>query len=275
MSAKKLCVIFGNPIQHSKSPDLQHQFAREAGVDLEYLRVCAPLDNLKGALDEWRKKGICGANITVPFKEEIMQYCDTLTEEAKRAKAVNTIRIESDGSIIGHNTDGVGLISDITEAKKYAIEGKRVLLLGAGGAARGILKPLLDQKPHSVVITNRTLSRAEGLAEEFQKYGTISAKAWKEIDTPFDLIINATSASLEGEFPALHSAVITESSVGFDLMYGDKPTVFMEYFLERGGDRVYDGLGMLIEQGVFAFEFWFNLRPSTEGAYALFGRKLC
>lgn len=268
-----LCVIFGNPVEHSKSPDLQQQFAQEAGVNLQYLKVAAPLDDFKGTLTEWVNKGIVGANITVPFKEEVMRYCDTLTEAAKIAQAVNTIRIEPNGEIVGHNTDGIGLLEDITVNKGVALKGKKILLLGAGGAARGILKPLFDQNPEAITITNRTLSRAEGLATEFSVFGKIEAKAWKDVQESYDLIINATSASLSGEFPGLQPGVIHKGSVGFDLMYGDQPTPFMEYFLAQGGSAVFDGLGMLVEQGVFAFEFWFNQRPDSAGAYRLFGRE--
>lgn len=270
--ADNLCVIFGNPVAQSKSPEMQAQFANNAGISLEYLKVLAPLDDFKGALDEWIAKGILGANITIPFKEDIMKLCDTLTPEATLAGAVNTIRIEKDGTIAGHNTDGIGLLRDITVVKGHSLKDKRVLILGAGGAVRGILKPLLDCSPLDVVITNRTLSRAEGLAAEFSQYGDITAQAWDQLQGPYDFIINATSASLQATFPQLPDGVIGASSIGYDLVYGDQVTSFMTYFITSGGQKVYDGLGMLIEQGVFAFEFWFGVKPPLTDVMSIFGR---
>lgn len=270
--AENLCVIFGNPVAQSKSPMMQQQFAKNTGISLEYLKVLAPLDDFKGSLHEWIDKGIVGANITIPFKEEIMKLCDSLTPEAELAKAVNTIRIEKNGKISGHNTDGIGLLRDITVVKGISLKDKRILILGAGGAVRGILKPLLDCEPAAVIITNRTLSRAEGLASEFSIYGNIQAVDWNALKGPFDFVINATSASLQASFPALPKGVITADSDGYDLVYGDKPTSFMDYFRDEGGREVHDGLGMLIEQGVFAFEFWFGLKPDLKDVLLIFGR---
>lgn len=267
------CVIFGNPVAQSKSPEMQMRFAQNAGISLEYLKVLAPLDGFSEALETWKAKGILGANITIPFKEDVMQLCDELTPEARLAKAVNTIRIDENGKIHGHNTDGIGLLRDITVVKKYELAHKRVLVLGAGGAVRGILKPLLDFQPQEVVITNRTLSRAEGLAAEFSSFGSIKASSWDQLTGEFDLIINATSASLQSTFPALPKGIISHNSVGYDLVYGNEPTSFMTYFLEAGGREVSDGLGMLIEQGVYAFEFWFGIKPSLDGVLEIFGRE--
>lgn len=266
------CVIFGNPVAQSKSPEMQMLFAKNSEVELEYLKVLVPLDDFSGSLQEWIKKGIVGANITIPFKEEVMMLCDELTEEASLAKAVNTIKITKEGKIFGHNTDGIGLLRDITEVKGYSLQNKRVLVLGAGGAVRGILKPLLDYQPKAVVITNRTLSRAEGLAKEFSRFGNISAEEWGALSGAFDLIINATSASLQATFPELPKGLITSESIGYDLVYANEPTSFMTYFQGNGGGEVFDGLGMLIEQGVYAFEFWFGKKPSLDGILQIFGR---
>lgn len=267
------CVIFGNPIAQSKSPEMQMQFARNAGVNLEYLKVLTPLDDFAGALNDWINRGIIGANITVPFKEEIYRLCDDLTPEARTAKAVNTIRIQ-EGKIYGHNTDGIGLIRDITELKGIQIAGKRVLVLGAGGAVRGIMQPLLDQKPHSVMLSNRTLIKAEQLVQEFANSTQcdISAVSWHDLQDEFDLIINGTSASLQQDFPALPQGTIGSDTIGYDLVYSNQTTIFMEYIYDNGGKKAYDGLGMLIEQGVYAFEFWFGKKPSIEGVMAIFGR---
>lgn len=267
-----LCVIFGNPVAQSKSPEMQMQFAKNAGIYLEYLKVLAPLDGFSDTFATWKAKGILGANITIPFKEDVMKLCDELTPEARLAKAVNTIRIDENGKVYGHNTDGIGLLRDITIVKNYELSNKRVLVLGAGGAVRGILKPLLDFQPKEVVITNRTLSRAEGLADEFREFGNIQAIDWQALEGSFDLIINATSASLQSSFPKLPKGVIGAKSVGYDLVYGDEPTSFMTYFLQEGGAEVFDGLGMLIEQGVYAFEFWFGEKPSLDGVLEIFGR---
>lgn len=272
MSQKNLCVIFGNPVAQSKSPQMQMQFAKNAGIELDYQKVLAAVDDFNGALQTSISKGIIGANITIPFKEEMVTLCDHLTEEARLAQAVNTIRIDDAGKIFGHNTDGIGLLRDITQVKGIQLLGKRVLILGAGGAVRGILKPLLDCAPEKVVITNRTLSRAEGLASEFSPFGNIIACAWAALEGPFDLIINATSASLQANFPALPQGVIAAESMGYDLVYGLEPTSFMDYFQAAGGGAVFDGLGMLIEQGVYAFEFWFGTKPSREHVLEIFGR---
>lgn len=271
-SQKKLAVIFGNPVAQSKSPEMQMQFAKNVGVELNYLKVLTTLPQFETSLKEWIEKGIVGANITVPFKEVVMPYCDQLTIEAEEAKAVNTIRIEKDGSITGHNSDGIGLLRDITEIKRIDITGKRILVLGAGGAVRGILGPLLSHKPASLIITNRTFSKAKMLAEEFSHLGEIKAVERDDLTGSFDLIINGTSASLQNEFPPLPAGVISSHTIGYDLVYGDQPTIFMEYLLSEGGRAAYDGLGMLIEQGVYAFEFWFGKRPSIEGVLEIFGR---
>lgn len=267
-----LAVIFGNPVAQSKSPEMQMQFAKNADIKLRYLKVLTTLPQFEESLREWIEKGIVGANITVPFKEVVMPYCDRLTVEAEEAKAVNTIRIEADGSITGHNTDGVGLLRDITEIKGIDLTGKRVLILGAGGAVRGILAPLLAHQPASVVITNRTFSKAQLLAKEFCHLGEIEAVEREDLAESFDLIINGTSASLQNEFPPLPAGTITEESIGYDLVYGDQPTIFMNYLLSEGGRAAYDGLGMLIEQGVYAFEFWFEKKPAIDGVMTIFGR---
>ena len=269
---ENLAVIFGNPIAQSKSPRMQMQFAKNMGIELNYLKVLTTLPQFEVSLKEWIEKGIMGANITVPFKEIVMPYCDRLTIEAEEAKAVNTIRIEADGSIIGHNTDGIGLLRDLTEVKGIDIAGKRILILGAGGAVRGILAPLLSHQPALVTITNRTFSKAKILAEEFHRLGDIEAVERAHLTGSFDLIINGTSASLQNEFSPLPAGVITQKSIGYDLVYGDQPTIFMEYLLSEGGSAAYDGLGMLIEQGVYAFEFWFGKRPKIEGVLEIFGR---
>ncbi len=267
------CVIFGNPIAQSKSPEMQVQFAHNVGVNLEYLKVLTPLDDFAGTLEHWINQGIVGANITVPFKEEIYRLCDDLTPEARTAKAVNTIRIQ-ERKIYGHNTDGIGLIRDMTEIKGIQIASKRVLVLGAGGAVRGIMQPLLDQNPYSVTIANRTFIKAEQLVQEFANSTQcdISAVAWHDLQGEFDLIINGTSASLQQDFPALPQGTIGSRTIGYDLVYSNQPTIFMEYIYDNGGKKAYDGLGMLIEQGVYAFEFWFGKKPSIEGVMAIFGR---
>ncbi len=272
MMDQNLCVIFGNPVAHSKSPEMQMQFAKNSGIDLTYLRVLAPLDQFEATVKEWQEKGIYGANITVPFKEMILPLCARLTPEAKIAGAVNTIRVENDGSISGHNTDGIGLIRDITVTQNIALAGKRVLVLGAGGAVRGILKPLLDENPDLVVLSNRTQAKAEQLAAQFKDFGNIEATAWQDLSGEFDLIINGTSASLQQSFPDLPCGVISAETIGYDLVYSNEPTVFMQYIVQNGGKAAHDGLGMLIEQGVYAFEFWFGVKPSIDGVLSIFGR---
>jgi len=250
--------VFGHPIAHSKSPQIHTAFARQTGQDMTYEAILAPLDGFAESVAAFIAAGGRGANVTVPFKEEAFKLANRLSPRAQRAGAVNTLSFDADG-ILGDNTDGAGLVADLTRNLHSALSGKRVLLLGAGGAARGVIEPLLDQQPAALVIANRTVSRAEELAELFGR--GVRACSFDAADTPFDLVINATAASLAGDLPPLSPRVFTADTLAYDMMYG-RDTPFLD-FARMHGARTADGLGMLVEQAAEAFHLWRGVRPDT------------
>tara|TARA_B100001250_G_scaffold412326_1_gene443240 strand:+ start:3231 stop:4070 length:840 start_codon:yes stop_codon:yes gene_type:complete len=263
-----LYAVLGHPISHSKSPQIHTLFAGQTGEDLLYRAVLVPLDGFADEVSKLiRQQGMTGMNVTVPFKEEAFQLAQQRTPRAERAGAVNTLKVLSNGTLLADNTDGAGLIRDITVNQGVSLKGKQVLVLGAGGAVRGILQPLLEQQPAAVVIANRTVSKAEALAADFADLGRISGCGFAEATPPdgsaFDVIINGTSASLAGELPPLTSSVIGPETVCYDMMYGKGLTVFNRWAREHGAARVIDGLGMLVEQAAEAFELWRGVRPDT------------
>lgn len=261
----KLYGVLGNPIEHSKSPMIHAMFAKECNIDLDYQAYCLAVDDFANEVATLIKKGLKGANVTVPFKENAYQLSTELTIEAKEAGAVNTLQIQ-DNKIIGHNTDGNGLLNDLTERHQFSLAKQRILVLGAGGAAKGILGPLLRANPTEIIISNRTHAKADQLVKDFSHLGNIKSSEWHEIAGRFDLIINATSSSLSKEFTPLPCG-IDASTTGYDLMYSSEPTVFMEYLLAKGAGQVFDGLGMLVEQAALSFEFWHGIKPETETVY--------
>jgi len=250
--------VFGHPIAHSKSPQIHAAFARQAGQDMTYEAILAPKDGFADSVAAFIAAGGRGANVTVPFKEDAFRLAGRLSPRAERAGAVNTLRFDADG-ILGDNTDGTGLVADLTRNLGCVLAGKRVLLLGAGGAARGVIEPLLGQQPAAVVIANRTVSRAQDLAALFG-HG-VSACGFDAADAPFDLIINATAASLAGELPPLSPRVFGATTLAYDMMYG-RDTPFLD-FARRHGAATADGLGMLVEQAAEAFYLWRGVRPDT------------
>ena len=257
----RYCVI-GNPIAHSRSPDIHAAFAAQTGQQLVYERCLAPLDGFAATVAHLVADGWRGANVTVPFKLDAAALATTLTERAAAAGAVNTLAFR-DGAIVGDNTDGAGLVHDIVRNAGFAIAGKRVLVLGAGGAARGALLPLLDQQPRELVIANRTLASAQDLAARFAAPGrSLSASQYADLDGPFDLVVNATSASLADAMPPVPDAVFAPNTLALDMMYGNKPTLFMQA-ATRHGATARDGLGMLVEQAAEAFALWRGVRPDT------------
>jgi shikimate dehydrogenase len=249
--------VFGHPIAHSKSPQIHAAFARQTGQDMTYEAILAPLDGFADGVTAFIAAGGRGANVTVPFKEQAFRLADRLSPRAQRAGAVNTLVF--DGGILGDNTDGAGLVADLTRNLNRALAGQRILLLGAGGAARGVIEPLLEQHPAALVIANRTVSRAQDLADLFG-HG-IRACGFDDAGGPFDVVINATAASLTGELPALPSAVFTANTLAYDMMYG-RDTPFLS-FARRHGAATADGLGMLVEQAAEAFCVWRGVRPDT------------
>jgi shikimate dehydrogenase len=253
--------VFGNPIGHSKSPQIHALFAAQTGQVLSYEALLAPLDDFPGFALAFFRDGL-GANVTVPFKEQAYGMADQLTDRARRAGAVNTLKKLDDGRLLGDNTDGAGLVGDLLNAG-VVLAGQRILLLGAGGAARGVLAPLLAQKPAALVIANRTASKAEQLAHEFGDLGQLSACGFAELSEPVDLIINGTSASLGGELPPLSDSLIQPGhTFCYDMMYGARPTTFCQWAAALGASTR-DGLGMLVEQAAEAFELWRGIRPDT------------
>lgn len=266
MNVDHYCV-FGNPVQHSKSPLIHAMFAQQTGQHIDYQTSLVPLDSFAAAVQKFMSEGGKGANVTVPFKLEAFALAHELSARAKMAGAVNTLSFV-DGRIIADNTDGIGLVRDITHNAATQISGKRILLLGAGGAARGALLPLLQEQPSSLTIANRTLSKAEELRElaTSSGYTQVEAKSWQQLAvnsaTGFDVIINATSASLHSEVPPIPAHVFKPASLAYDMMYGDTITSFNQYASQCGA-MTRDGLGMLVEQAAEAFLIWRGVRPDT------------
>ncbi|MHB1351937.1 MAG: shikimate dehydrogenase [Thiobacillus sp.] len=250
--------VFGHPIAHSKSPQIHAAFARQTAQDMRYEAILAPLDGFAESIARFAAEGGRGANVTVPFKEEAFRLATRLTAHAERAGAANTLVFEADG-VLGDNTDGAGLVADLTRKLQRPLSARRILLLGAGGAARGVIAPLLEQGPAELVIANRTVSRAQRLAEPFD--GRVKACGFDALDTPFDVVINATAASLAGELPPLSPQVFGAGALAYDMMYG-RDTPFLAFARAHGADTA-DGLGMLVEQAAEAFFLWRGVRPDT------------
>ncbi|WP_407293969.1 shikimate dehydrogenase [Stutzerimonas zhaodongensis] len=265
--------VFGNPIDHSKSPQIHRLFAEQTGQDLCYEPLLAPLDDFPAFAKGFFETGL-GANVTVPFKEQAYRLADRLSERAQRAGAVNTLKRLEDGTLLGDNTDGVGLVRDLLDNAGVTLDGKRVLLLGAGGAVRGVLEPLLSQRPAAVVIANRTLAKAQQLVGEFAELGPVSASAFEQLYGPFDVIINGTSASLGGVLPPLRNDLSEPGhTFCYDMMYAAQPTPFCQWAAERDAPSR-DGLGMLVEQAAAAFELWRGVRPDSNTVLAALRRQL-
>ncbi|ODS23167.1 shikimate dehydrogenase [Candidatus Endobugula sertula] len=254
--------VFGNPINHSKSPILQAAFAEQTQQAISYSARCIDVDKFNTAADQFFSTGGKGLNITVPFKLDAFNYADQLTARAKRAGAVNTL-IKKDHYIMGDNTDGVGLINDIKNNLKWALSGKKTLVLGAGGAVRGILEPLLSAKPELVVIANRSVDKAEILAGSFCDLGNVSACSYPELSGCFDIIVNGTSASLDGKLPNLSRDILHSNSCCYDMMYANRDTIFMQWAKKNGATNTADGLGMLVCQGAESFYQWRGVYPET------------
>ena len=257
-----LYAVMGNPINHSKSPQIHSAFAEQTQQDLIYSAILVPLEKFKDAADSFFRTGR-GLNVTVPFKEDAWQYADTYSSRALRAGAVNTLIKKEDGSIHADNTDGIGMVRDIVVNNGCEIAGKRVLVLGAGGAVRGILEPVLEQKPLEVVVANRTLSKAQTRAADFSDLGKISGFGYDNVEGQFDLVINGTSASLSGELPPIPESVIHLETTCYDMMYGAQPTVFNQWAQSLKAAVMLDGLGMLVEQAAESFYAWRGVRPET------------
>lgn len=266
-------VVIGNPVSHSKSPAIHAQFAAQTGESIAYERLAAPLDDFAACVQHFMQSGGRGANVTVPFKLEAFALATQLTPRAQAAGAANTLSFD-DGRIVGDNTDGVGLVRDIVHNAGVVLEGRRILLLGAGGAARGVLMPLLAERPQQLVVANRTVARAQELVQSFPAAAPVlKAAAFDDLSGQFDVIINATSASLSADLPAVPATLFGPQVFVYDMMYAATPTVFMQWAAQHGA-RVRDGLGMLVEQAAESFFVWRGARPDTAPVYALLRAQL-
>lgn len=258
--------VFGNPVAHSKSPLIHSAFAEQTGQTLEYATVEAPKDDFTGAWQRFVHEGGRGANVTVPFKGEAYALSATLSHRARRAQAVNTLIVGGNGRTYGDNTDGVGLARDLAH-HGVAVKGKRVLIVGAGGAVRGVLAPLLEEAPSELVIANRTADKAVALAEAFSDAGRVSGGGFEAISGAFDVVINGSSASLSGDLPPLPETLFAPGATAYDMMYGAEPTVFLRWAEAQGAHPI-DGLGMLVEQAAESFFLWRSVRPDTAAVRA-------
>jgi shikimate dehydrogenase len=269
-----LYAVIGNPIAQSKSPRIHAEFARQTGEDVRYEALLAPRDGFAAAVAAFRAGGGRGLNVTVPFKLEAFALATERTERAERAGAVNTLKFDGK-AILGDNTDGAGLIWDIGERLCCPVRGKRVLIMGAGGAAHGVMLPLLRQDPAVVVVANRTVSKAIEVELHFAPFGNVLGGDYASLaGQQFDLVINATSASLAGALPPLPHGVFAPGSLAYDMVYANEPTRFLAFARDQGGARLADGLGMLVAQSAESFYLWRGVRPDTESVIAMLRGRL-
>lgn len=256
--------VIGHPIGHSKSPRIHALFAEQTGQEMAYVAVLAPLDGFADTVRRLVAEGYRGFNVTVPFKGEAFELADRLTDRARRAGAVNTLKVEADGALLGENTDGAGLVTDLMNNLGVAIAGRDLVVLGAGGAVRGVLAPLLALEPASLHIANRTGSRAEALARDFADLGPVTGGDLASlVGRRVHVLINGTSAGLDDEVPPLPDGLLHADAGCYDMMYGDRPTAFLRWAAAHGAAWTADGLGMLVEQAAESFALWRGVRPQT------------
>ncbi len=259
--------VMGNPINHSKSPQIHTAFALQTAQKLDYTAIHVDVGGFAQAVSHFQAHGGKGLNVTVPFKLDAWKLADSLSERAKRAGAVNTLVLADDGAIYGDNTDGVGLVNDIVAHLGWVIENKRVLILGAGGASRGVIGPILDKQPSHLLIANRTAVKASELASLFadRQGGDIQEIKGSGYDRligqQFDLVINATSASLHGDVPPLPDDLLAPEGCCYDMMYAPQATAFMQWAHQQGVQYISDGLGMLVGQAAESFFLWRGVKP--------------
>ena len=255
--------VFGNPIHQSKSPSIHKAFAHATHQHLNYQAQLVLDDEFERTVTAFFASGGKGLNITVPFKQRAFAMAQMLSPAAQKAEAANTIYLNEQGQLVAENTDGMGLVRDICSNLGGELTAKRILVIGAGGAVRGILQPLLAQQPLAIVVANRTHSKAEQLAESFTDLGNISGCPMAQLQGSFDWIINGTSASLAGDLPALPGGLINPSTRCYDMMYSADTTVFNAWAIEQGAEQADDGLGMLVEQAAQSFRLWRGVLPPT------------
>ena len=263
--------VIGNPIKHSKSPIIHAMFAQQTNDAMSYNAILSPLDGFVNRVKEFQQQGGKGLNVTVPFKEQAWELADELSNYARFSGAVNTLMFNPDGSIYGANTDGIGLVRDLSQHYQIDLAHKRVLLLGAGGSAKGVVQPLLEAGIEALIIANRTEQKAETLATHFadcaKELGCeIRGGSYNDLhkQRPFDLIINATAASLQGIMPPMPASCLHDQSACYDLMYANKPTAFESWCKDNGAALVMNGLGMLVEQAAESYSIWRGRLPETK-----------
>lgn len=257
--------MIGNPIAHSKSPIIHSLFAEQTQQSLQYSAMLSSVDSFEKDVILFFNSEGKGLNVTVPFKLQALEFANELSERAKLAGAVNTL-IKKDKIIVGENTDGVGLVKDIKKNHRFDLENKKILLIGAGGASRGVIAPLLENNPKVIFIVNRTESKAKTLVDAFSKLGNIKLISFKNLnsETNFDLIINASSAGLSGELPALPENLPIENTFCYDMVYSKNQTPFLAWAKNKNCQKTADGLGMLVEQAAESFYLWRGVRPDTQ-----------
>lgn len=259
--------VIGNPIEHSRSPQIHAAFARQSQQDMAYARMLGSLEHFEAEVTAFFEAGGAGLNVTVPFKERACALASSLSPRAEAAGAVNTLMLR-DRKLFGDNTDGVGLVTDLGCNHRFALSGARVLLLGAGGAVRGVLRPLLDEQPACLVIANRTASKAHALAESMRGAPVEGMGLDQLGGRRFDLIINGTAAGLDADVPAIPDDCLTDGGWTYDMMYGQSPTAFVRWGLAHDAAKALDGLGMLVEQAAAAFHLWREVQPDTADVIA-------
>lgn len=256
--------VFGHPVKHSKSPKIHKLFAEQTGQALSYEALDVPAEHFTQAVTRFFDEGGKGLNCTVPLKELAWQFADVKSRRAQQSKAVNTLALQADGKILGDNTDGIGLVADLSGHHQVSLAGARILILGAGGAARGILGPILEQNPQTLVVANRTPAKAEELASAFSGADIAGCGFGDLQGAKFDLIINATSASLNNDTPPLPDGLLADNGVCYDLAYSNQPTAFVNWGRQQLAGKSLDGLGMLVEQAALAFFIWRGVQPDTQ-----------
>jgi shikimate dehydrogenase len=256
--------VIGNPIAHSRSPLIHVAFARQTAQDIEYGRILGSREDFAGDVRRFVAAGGRGLNVTVPFKEEAFALAHERSERAETAGAVNTLIVLPGGRLRGDNTDGVGLVRDLCCNHRFMLEGARVLLLGAGGASRGVLRPLLAERPALLVVANRTADKAVRLAAAAAGQGPVAGCGLEALaGRRFDLIVNGTAAGLQGDVPAIPDGCLADGGWVYDMMYGSEPTAFVQWGQSHGAAKVLDGLGMLVEQAAESFHLWRGVHPDT------------
>jgi shikimate dehydrogenase len=253
--------VIGHPIRHSLSPKIHTFFAAQTAQDLTYESIELPLTSFETRMWNLIKEGYLGFNVTAPFKGDAFDFVDELTERAKLARAVNTIKVLKDGRTIGDTTDGVGLLNDLVQNLKWPLEDAHILIIGAGGAVRGVLAPIIEANPASITLANRTLEKAEVLADDFPQ---LTPSAFEDLNGQFDIIINGTSASLSGHLPPIPEHLINADVKCYDMMYSATPTAFLKWAENLGATQLSDGLGMLVGQAAESFQYWRQVNPEVQ-----------